>query len=670
MWDKGERIGKMLVNMGLVDEGQVKEALALSSDNGKSLGQNMFELGHITDSSLLQLLVAQGAASPWFLSKTPPEPRILRLLSPSVMREHMIVPIVRMGDLILLAVSDPKDHTALDRARALTGLRVESVEAEPERIKEVIETILNEERAKNPAQPDAVHVAPEPEPEEIVAEAPAAEAEPVPSPAPVEPEPIKFEKSSLADKPTVVETPAVAKAAAPPRLTVDHVVVSADDTAPVAGLVDQIIADSVRRNASEILVESTQEGMAVRYRVDGRLRSIGDIPKSLAPLVEARLRIMASLDIVASGLPQTGTVRYKMASRSVEFDTWTTPTFHGARFLLRARNTSTVGKKLEDLGIAKSELELVRAAMDHNEGLLLVVGPSPNERGGSLYSLVVDMASPARDIVTCEDVPGEPISGVSHSKFLHRHERSRAEHLAMLLRQSSDAVMIDVLSDERTAAMGVRAALAGRTVIAGLEGKSAIAAIARLADLGIDPYLAATALSGVLAQRQVRALCPSCRKQEGKVWKSVGCGDCEGTGYKGTVDVFEFMPMTPDVRKLIAQKAPITEIEAVAKKAGYRPMVEHAATKLERGETDQREIDSTFRRPLEDDRPTSTPGFAIPEVPLAKEPEPVKAAPANHRDEKEAEDFIEAVRKEREEMNAYFNKQSYEIGGGGFENAA
>ncbi len=665
MWDKGERIGKMLVNMGLVDETQVKEALALSSDNGKSLGQNMFELGHITDSSLLQLLVAQGAASPWFLSKTPAEARVMRLLSPSVMREHMIVPIIRMGDLLLLAVADPKDHTATDRARALTGLRVETVEAEPERIKEVIETILNEERAKNPSK-DAEHVAP---PAEPVAEAPApvesAEPEPVAAaPAPVEPAPIKFEKSELGEKPVVPAAPA------PPRLTVDAVVVSADDTAPVAGLVDQIIADSVRRNASEILVESTAEGMSVRYRVDGRLRSIGDIPKSLAPLVEARLRLMASLDIIASGAPQSGTVRYQMSSRAVEFDTWTTPTVHGARFIMRARNASTVGRRLEDTGIAKGDLENLRAAMESNEGLLLVVGPSPEERNSSLYSLVVDIASPAREIVTCEDVPGVPISGVSHSKFLHRHERSRPDHLALLLRQSSDAVMIDLMSDERTAAMAVRAALSGRIVFSGLEGKSALSAVTRLTDLGIDPYLAATALSGVLAQRQVRALCPSCRKQEGKVWKSVGCGDCEGTGYKGTVDVFEFLPVNNDLRKLIAAKAPIAEIEAAAKKAGYRPMAEHAATKLERGETDQREIDSTFKRPVADERGTQQT-FAIPEITIVKPAEPVKAAaPSSPVPDPEAEDFIEQVRKEREAMNAYFSKQSYEIGGGGFENAA
>ena len=679
MWDKGERIGKMLVNMGLVDQQQVKEALKLSSDNGKSLGQNMFELGYITDSSLLQLLVAQGAASPWFLSSTPPEGRVLRLLSPSVMRDHKMVPIVRLGDLMLLAMEKPDDHEALDRVRALTGLRIESVQAEPERIKEVIETIINEERAKNPAYAAAVAQAAEPpaveaptEPVAEVVEAVEVAAEPPVAEAPVEePAAIRFAASELGEK-KVSESRAhaaprqSAKAPASERVTVDHDVVSADDTAPVAGLVDQIIADSVRRNASEILIEPAKDGMVVRYRVDGRLRSIGDIPKSLAPLVEARLRLLASLDIWSNGAPQSATLRYEMASRTVEFDACITPTVHGTRFLLRCKDTTYEAKKLEDLGLAKNEVGLVRDAMENGEGLILVAAPTANERAWPIYSVVADLASPARDILTCEETPGLPIAGVSHSKFVHRHERSRAEHLAILMRQSSDMLVVDNLADERTAAMCVRASLSGRLVVAGIEAKASLAAIARLLELGVDPYLVAASLTGVLTQRQVRALCPSCKKKDGSKMKSVGCADCEVTGYKGTISVFEFLPVNEDVRKLIAEKAPFAKIEEAAKKAGYQPLEVQAKVKLDRGETDAREIDGAFGRPTVDEKAEGPQTFKVEEpAPAAKAAVPV-AAKAK-ADKAEGED-IEAVayrleiERERKELDAFFSKESFEVG--------
>lgn len=671
MWDKGERIGKMLVNMGLVDEDQVKAALSESSDNGKSLGQNMFELGYVTDSSLLQLLVAQGAATPWFLSTTPPEGRVQRLISPSVMREHMLMPIIRLGDLMLLAMADPDDHSALDRVRALTGLRIESVAAEPERIKEVIETILNEERGRQPS-PNIVTVAEPPPPLE---EAPEVVAE-APAPPPAEPEPvieIQFEASSLGEKKKKSEPKAPVAAPAPAasqereRLTVDHDVVSADDTAPVAGLVDQIIADSVRRNASEILIESTTEGMAVRYRVDGRLRSIGDIPKSLAPLVEARLRLMASLDIWGSNVPQSAVLQYEMSSRTVEFEACIIPTVHGSRFLLRARNGCAEAKKLEDIGLAKNELGLVRNAIESNEGLILVVAPSSAERSWPIYSLIAELASPARDILTCEEVHGVSVAGVSHSKFVHRHERSRAEHLSMLFRQSSDVVIVDNLSDERSTSMSVRAALSGRLVVAGLEAKSALSAVARVIDLGIDPYLAAASLCGVLAQRQIRTLCPSCKKKDGSGFKSVGCGECEGTGYKGTSDVFEFLPINDEVRKLIADKAPLNKIEEAAKKAGFQPMAVHAKTKLDRGETDARELDGTFRRPVADAKAESK-GFDLPVIEPAPQVEVAAtvakskpaATSADDVDDIESRAYRAEIERERKELDAYFTQQSYD----------
>jgi hypothetical protein len=191
-----------------------------------------------------------------------------------------------------------------------------------------------------------------------------------------------------------------------------------------------------------------------------------------------------------------------------------------------------------------------------------------------------------------------------------------------------------------------------------------------MTDLGVDPYLAAASLCGVLAQRQVRALCPSCKKKDGAQWKSSGCGDCEGTGYKGTVDVFEFIPINDEVRKLIADKAPLNKIEDAAKKAGYQPMAVHAKTKLERGETDARELDSTFRRPVADAPAEAAPGFVLPEIDTtAKKEAPIPVA-AVTRAKKEPVEDIESIayraeiERERKELDAYFSKESFELSDG------
>jgi Tfp pilus assembly pilus retraction ATPase PilT len=237
-----------------------------------------------------------------------------------------------------------------------------------------------------------------------------------------------------------------------------------------------------------------------------------------------------------------------------------------------------------------------------------------------------------------------------------------------LLRQSADIVLVDQLSDEKVASTAVRAALSGRLIVAGIEAKSALAALARLSDLGIDPYLVAASLSGVLAQRQVRTLCKSCRKKDGDKYRAAGCAECEGTGYSGTVDVHEFVPMTDEIRKLIAEKAPLHKIEERASAAGFQPMDAHARTLLEKGETDEREIENTFRRPVADAAGPRPLKIVVSEA-AKSEAKAVKALRKEPSD-MVAEEYEESVRKEREEMESLFHKQSYELEPGGLDTAA
>lgn len=603
MLDRGERIGKMVVNMGLVKAAHVNEAIELCKTNGRSFGQNLVTLGYVADASLMQLIVAQGAASPWNFEGTPPDSKTLRLVSASVMREHLLVPVCRIGDLLTIAMKDTHDHAAQERVRSLTGLRVECVEADEQQIKGLIEFVINGGRKEKPA-------------------------------------PVQEQRAEQ-------QTPAE-----PEKVTIECDVVSTDDTAPVAGLVEQIIADSVRREASEILIESNGSGLSIRFRIDGRLRSIGDVPKSVMNLVVARFRMLASLDVLDLKEPQQGVLRHKTVSKDIAFDVNFVPTAQGQRILLRKSNSSVSAKSLAENGVARNEIELINRALADGQGLLLVAAPTSMLRTKTIYALLREIASPEREIITVEESCGVPISGVSHTIVAPFEKRAKAQRIEHLMRGSSDVLVVEGLEQESAANLTVRAALAGRLVVAGIEAKSALDAIERLNELGVDRRFIAASLVGVLGVRQVRTLCRSCSKEQNDLRVSVGCTDCDSTGYKGTVDLFEFLPVSEDVSRLIAQHAHSADVEREAMKAGLRPIAEYAISRIERGETDVKEVEQTFNCKLPGD--IKLEKSSRPVVQAAKEVVAVRGADGD-------EDFEKELERERRQMQAHFSQESFQV---------
>lgn len=543
MRDVGIRIAKMLVEMGLVGEDQAQEAIKQSEEESKSFGQSLFELGHVQDPSLLQLLSAQGAASPWVIESV--EGKVMRLLSPSVCREHTLLPVCRCQDLLLVAMAKTDDAAAIERVRILTGLRIEAVEADSDKIRNYLEDSLNENRKPVEKQPKVVH-----------------------QPA----------------QPTVSEPEPQA-----PPITLEDEVICEEDTAPVVGLVDQIISDAVRREADGILIEPTANGYDIRYRIDGDLRSIGDIPKSLMPMFEARLRLLAKLDIHGPASPQTGNIELELSSRKINFKVDILPTESGARFLLQPEPSLMTAKRIEDTGIDRGTLSLLRKSLQDGEGLILVAAANGEDRAESMYALLTDLVAPSRDIVSCEDGVSVEISGVSQIRC-PGSQLPKSALLRSVLEQSPEVVMVGTL-DELCAPLAVRGALSGRLVVASLEATSAANAIARLVALGIDPYLVSASLKGVLAQRRIRTLCTKCRKSEGSGWRAVGCSDCEGSGYSGFSHVFEYLPVSNLTAGMIARKASLHQVEQIAAEDGFRPMLYAALQKVERGTTDVREVE-------------------------------------------------------------------------------
>ncbi|MCH7944528.1 MAG: Flp pilus assembly complex ATPase component TadA [Armatimonadetes bacterium] len=562
MRSNGEQIGQMLVDMGLLEEAQLEQALARCEETGKSIGQNLIEMGFVHDPSLLLLLVAQGAASPWILDDEPPSAKVMRLLSPSVCNDLQVLPIWCQGDLLLLATAAPGDMKAAERVRVLTGLRIEPVLADGDRIRHHIERNLNSVREN----------------------------------AAPEKSPVETNSGSVPEETT--------------KLILDNEVLSEDDTAPVVGLIDQMISDSIRRDAREIHIEPTAKGYDIRFRIDGDLHSIGDVPASLAPLVAARLKIMAGLDIFESAAPQSGTITIERTGQTVSLRLESLPTPAGERFTMRVQSNAAP-YKLEQIGFNEANLERFRQALHRPDGLVVVAGPAGSGITTTLYSALQDLASPARSIVTCEARVEYDLPGVTQTQYGESGGLSCPELLNFVLRHDPDVLMVAELSDEATARATVRAALAGKLVLGAVQSRGALGAIPMLIGMGVDPFLLGASLAGVVAQRQLRTLCPKCRTQSGGEWRAVGCNDCNGSGYSGLVTVHEVLLANRDVASLVARKAPMPEIEAAARESGFRSMREDAMDKVKRGLTDVGEVERVLGRRA---------GDALPSRPAA-EPE-------------------------------------------------
>ena len=380
----------------------------------------------------------------------------------------------------------------------------------------------------------------------------------------------------------------------------------ADDGAPIIRMINAMLSEAIREGASDIHIETFENSLNIRFRVDGVLREILQPQRKLASLLVSRIKVMARLDIAEKRIPQDGRISLKLGGRSVDVRVSTLPARHGERIVLRLLDRGSVQHDLGQSGMNEQICQQVREQLQKPHGILLVTGPTGSGKTTTLYSGLSEINTPERNIMTVEDPVEYDLDGIGQTQVNSKVEMTFARGLRAILRQDPDVVMIGEIRDLETAEIAVQASLTGHLVLSTLHTNTATGAVTRLRDMGIEPFLLSSSLLGVLAQRLVRTLCNSCRIQTEateaeielmklppenppKIWHPVGCNQCNHTGYQGRTGIYELFLINEEARQLIHDQAGETELEKVLlMQTGNIQM--DGFTKIIQGETSLSEV--------------------------------------------------------------------------------
>jgi len=370
---------------------------------------------------------------------------------------------------------------------------------------------------------------------------------------------------------------------------VEDLLESADD-APVIRMINALLTQALREGASDIHIEPFEQISIVRFRIDGTLRDVVRPKKGIHASLISRIKIMAQLDIAEKRLPQDGRITLRVGGKPVDVRVSTLPTGHGERAVLRLLDKEAGRLDLHHLGMSED----VQAQFDHliaqPHGIVLVTGPTGSGKTTTLYAVLSRLNASSTNILTVEDPIEYEVAGVGQTQVNPRIDMTFAKALRAILRQDPDVIMIGEIRDLETAQIAVQASLTGHLVLATLHTNDAPAAVTRLLDMGIEPFLLSSSLLGVVAQRLVRKLCPHCKRHDGTNWHAVGCEQCGQTGYQGRVGVYELLLTTEQIRAQIHEQSSEADIRAAAQRDGMRTMREDGERWLADGTTTQAEV--------------------------------------------------------------------------------
>ncbi|MEO5353542.1 MAG: type II secretion system ATPase GspE [Magnetococcus sp. XQGC-1] len=370
---------------------------------------------------------------------------------------------------------------------------------------------------------------------------------------------------------------------------VEDLLESADD-APVIRMINALLTQALRDGASDIHIEPFEQISVVRFRVDGALRDIVRPRKAIHASLISRIKIMAQLDIAEKRLPQDGRITLRIGGKPVDVRVSTLPTGHGERAVLRLLDKEAGRLDLASLGMNTDVLQQFDALIRQPHGIVLVTGPTGSGKTTTLYAALSRVNAGTTNILTVEDPIEYELAGVGQTQVNARIDMTFAKALRAILRQDPDVIMIGEIRDLETAQIAVQASLTGHLVLATLHTNDSAAAVTRLLDMGIEPFLLSSSLLGVVAQRLVRKLCVHCRREGDGQWHAVGCEHCGHTGYQGRVGVYELLPTTDEIRAQIHQQASEAEIRAVAQRNGMKTMREDGERWLRSGVTTPEEL--------------------------------------------------------------------------------
>lgn len=370
---------------------------------------------------------------------------------------------------------------------------------------------------------------------------------------------------------------------------IEDLLESADD-APVIRMINALLTQALREGASDIHIEPFEQISIVRFRIDGRLRDIVRPKKAIHAALISRVKIMSQLDIAEKRLPQDGRITLRVGGKPVDVRVSTLPTGHGERAVLRLLDKEGGRLDLQQLGMSQNTQVQFDHLISQPHGIVLVTGPTGSGKTTTLYAALTRLNAVTTNILTVEDPIEYELPGVGQTQVNARIDMSFAKALRAILRQDPDVIMIGEIRDLETAQIAVQASLTGHLVLATLHTNDAAAAVTRLLDMGIEPFLLSSSLLGVAAQRLVRKLCSHCRQFDGQHWHDVGCDKCGNTGYHGRVGIYELLLTTDAIREQIHNRASEADIRASAQRNGMQSMREDGERWLQDGTTTEAEL--------------------------------------------------------------------------------
>src|SRR5437660_3419067 len=554
----GRRLSDFILGEGLINPHQFAMVLAEQKKTNDKLANIVVRLGFMTEE---QMMHAQSLHYRIPSVKFPESiaAEIVRLVPGAIARKHEVLPIGRSAGALTLAMVDPTNLSAVDDVAFRTGMRVFPVICLPSVLRAAIETSYDHAR--------------------------------------------KGLASALSDAEAEVAPEELHEG-----INLNELRASADQV-PVVRLVNMILLEGIQRGASDIHLEPEEKMLHVRYRVDGLLQDVMTPAKKLEPAIVSRLKIMANLDIAERRLPQDGRIKFREASREIDFRVSIIPALFGESVVLRILDKSALKLDLAQLGFDARGLEEIQKAIKSPHGMIVVTGPTGSGKTTTLYSALSAVNTPDIHVLTLEDPVEYNLPRVNQVQVNDEIGLSFAAALRSFLRHDPDIILVGEVRDQETAQIANRAALTGHLVLTTLHTNDAASTVARLLDMGIPPFLLASSLRLIVAQRPIRKVCEECKRpyevdaatlvDHGYVSRGVGkitlckgrgCAACTHSGLKGRIAIYEIMPITREIKALVAQGAPTAEICKVARDQGMTTLREAALGKLIAGVTTLEEV--------------------------------------------------------------------------------
>jgi type IV pilus assembly protein PilB len=562
------KLGEMLVRAGMISQEQLDEALESQKSNGEKLGFNLIKLGYVKEDDITQLLSEQYGVPSINLRHFEIDESVINLIPSEVAQKYLVLPVNRTGATLTISMADPTNVFAMDDIKFMTGYNVEPVVASEIAIREAIEKYYGSQHA--------------------------------------------LELKKVMDEMADADSEALEVLEEEEELDL-NALEAATEEAPVVKLVNIILTDSIKKNASDIHIEPYEKDFRVRFRIDGVLYEIMHPPLKLKDAMTSRMKIMAKLDISEKRLPQDGRIKIKMKlggkPKEMDYRVSVLPTLFGEKIVLRLLDKDNLMLDMTKLGFEPESLAKFERQILKPYGMVLVTGPTGSGKTNTLYSSMQRVNTPETNIMTAEDPVEFNLHGINQVQTKESIGLNFAAALRAFLRQDPNIVLVGEIRDFETAEIAVKAALTGHLVLSTLHTNDAPSTINRLMNMGIEPFLVATSVNLICAQRLVRRICRECKEAIQmpmqalvdigfsvedapaiQLYKGRGCANCNNTGYRGRVGLYEVMEISEDIRELILSGASAMELRRKSVEEGMISLRQSGLRKIQDGATSVEEV--------------------------------------------------------------------------------